>query len=429
MSNFLVHTYHNPPEKTAGSERVSSLVDHLANHEGEEIAVVTLDYCKSNGDLEPRNDNVRVVRLDPMEYSKESFVKRAMGEFLILLKIVLNARKLSAEKVLISIPSMFLMLLAPMFLNGKTLTLDVRDLVWDYLPENSFVLHFCKYILWILVRHSLKNYDLVLVTNSIQAEKLELICPKVRGRLKVVENGISRVRFDGLDKTREIIQQRSESVRRPYRISSVGNVGMSLHIETLIHAAAELQSDDFEFYIVGDGTQLNKAKKLVRNKGLTNIQFMEQLDWNKLGEYYSQSDLLYLQVHPDYNSSRPVRLYEYLATGLPIVLADRGEARNFALQFDNIFNIESCCETQLRDLLIQLKNDPPIRFYAENVQKIADEFVREDQLKREFRDAIQITIVDPLTKGKKGNILVRAIKFRSTNQYYFYLNELSRPSL
>ena len=117
---------------------------------------------------------------------------------------------------------------------------------------------------------------------------------------------------------------------------------------------------------------------------------MGQLDWNALGEYYSQSDLLYLQVHPDYNSSRPVRLYEYLATGLPIVLADRGEARDFALQFDNVFNIEPCCEIQLRDLLIQLKNNPPNCFCAENVQKIADEFIREDQLKIQFRKALKI---------------------------------------
>ena len=178
MSNLLVIAYHYPPENTAGSERVSSLVDHFANHEGEEIAVITLDYCQSNGKVESCNDDIRVVRLDPMEYSKESFFKRALGEFLNSLKIVWNARKLSAEKVLISIPSMFLMLLAPMFLNGKTLILDVRDLVWDYLPENSFALRFCKYILRILVRHSLKSYDLVLVTNSIQAEKLGINLPK-----------------------------------------------------------------------------------------------------------------------------------------------------------------------------------------------------------------------------------------------------------
>ena len=240
----------------------------------------------------------------------------------------------------------------------------------------------------------MKNYDLVLVTNSIQAEKLELICPKVRGRLKVVENGISRVRFEGLDETRSIIQQSYVKCRRPYRVSSVGNVGMSLQIETLIHAAAKLPSDEFEFYIVGDGTQLNQAKKLVQNEGLTNFQFMGQLDWNALGEYYSQSDLLYLQVHPDYNSSRPVRLYEYLATGLPVLLADGGEARNFALQFDNIFNVKPCCETQLRDLLIQLKNDPPIRFYEDNVRKIADEFIREDQLKIQLQEALKVIDIE-----------------------------------
>ena len=390
MSNLLILTYHYPPENTAGSERVSSLVQHFANHEGEEIAVVTLNYCQSNGNVEPQNDYAEVFRLNSVKYCKDSFVKRALGEFLNSLRIVWNARKLSAEKVLISIPSMFLMLLAPIFLNGKTLILDIRDLVWDYLPENSFVFRFSKSILRTLVRHSLKSYDLVLVTNSIQAEKLELIYPKIRGRLKVVENGISRVRFEGLDKTRKIIQQRSEKGRGPYKVSSVGNVGMSLHIQTLIHTAAKLPSNDFEFYIIGDGTQLDKAKKLVRRKGLKNVQFIGQLDWNALGEYYSQSDLLYLQVHPDYNSSRPVRFYEYLATGLPIVLADKGEARDFALQFDNVFHTEPCCEIQLRDLLIQLKNNPPHCFSTQNVQKIADGFIREDQLKIKFREALEL---------------------------------------
>ena len=87
MSNLLVLTYHYPPENTAGSERVSSLVDHFANHEGEEIAVITLDYCQSKGDVEPRNDNVRVVRLNSVKYCKESFIKRALGEFLNSLRI------------------------------------------------------------------------------------------------------------------------------------------------------------------------------------------------------------------------------------------------------------------------------------------------------------------------------------------------------
>ena len=56
MSSLLILTYHYPPENTAGSERVSSLVDHLVYCDGEEVAVVTLDYCQSNDDLEPRND-------------------------------------------------------------------------------------------------------------------------------------------------------------------------------------------------------------------------------------------------------------------------------------------------------------------------------------------------------------------------------------
>ena len=70
MSDLLVLTYRYPPENTTGSERVSSLVDYLANCEGEEIALVTLDYCQSNGNVELRDDYARVVRLRKFLCSK-----------------------------------------------------------------------------------------------------------------------------------------------------------------------------------------------------------------------------------------------------------------------------------------------------------------------------------------------------------------------
>ncbi len=390
MSNVTVLTYHYLPENTAGSERVASLVNYLTQCEGDEISLVTLDNYQSSCNYKSQNKKLRVFRLSSIKYSKKKFINRALGEFINSLKIVWYSRRFSAEKVLVSVPSMFLMLLAPIFLNGKILILDIRDLVWDYLPDNSLPLRLSKSILLRLIGNSLKSYDLVLVTNSIQAMRLKFINPEICGRLKVVENGISRCRFKGLDRTRKIIQKRSLKVRRPCRVSSIGNVGMSLHIETLIQTAEVLSTDDFEFYIVGDGTQLDKAKKLIREKGLQNIHLIGQLDWNELGKYYSQSDFLYLQVHPDYDSSRPVRLYEYLATGLPVILAVNGEAREFALQFENVYNVEPCCKNRLRDLLIQLSGGTPIRFCLENVQKIGSEFTREDQLKLQFKDALKV---------------------------------------
>lgn len=388
MDHWTLITYHYLPENTAGSERVDSLANYFSLHEGRDVSVITFNESETLGQARLPNSSLKIHRLNALHYDKRDFVRRAFGEICNSLRIMWYARKIASERVLISIPSMFLMLLAPTFLGGKTLVLDIRDLVWDYLPQNSLFLRCCKWILLGLVRNRLKCFELILVTNSSQAERLKLIVPSIQSRIKLVENGISRARFEGLENARSIIQKEASEVREPFTITSVGNVGMSLHIETLIQVAAELPADEFKFFIVGDGTRLQVAIDLVSEKALKNVHIIGQIDWNELSQYYASTDLLYLQVNPDYESSRPVRIYEYLATGLPIILAASGAASQLAMQFDNIFNIEACCKVQLRNLLLKLKKAPISRFCVDNVTKIAADYIRENQLQVQLKDAL-----------------------------------------
>ena len=114
-----------------------------------------------------------------------------------------------------------------------------------------------------------------------------------------------------------------------------------------------------------------------KSRKLENITFEGEVPFDSLRSYYSGSHLLFLQVHPRYSTSRPVRLYEYLATGLPILFAGTGQTLSFLKEFENIQTVEPSSPDCLREALISFtKKDK--RASPENPRKVFGRFLRED---------------------------------------------------
>ncbi len=144
-----------------------------------------------------------------------------------------------------------------------------------------------------------------------------------------IPNGIVPEDWAGLD---------GKSAREKYgvtdaqvMISYVGTVGMAHQVGVLVEAAERARSgnEDFRFFVVGDGAELETLKRWAREKGLENIQFTGLVSREAAKAFVSASDLIvvHLKESPLFKTVLPSKMFEAMAAAKPVILGVGGEAR------------------------------------------------------------------------------------------------------
>jgi glycosyltransferase involved in cell wall biosynthesis len=111
--------------------------------------------------------------------------------------------------------------------------------------------------------------------------------------------------------------------------------GLDLLLDSIEHIVKIGERRDTHFLLVGGGTELPKLQKLVVEKQLENfVTFTGQVSHDEVAAYLSQADL---GVAPDpknpmNDNSTMIKIFEYMAFGLPVVLFDLKEGRRTAGQ-------------------------------------------------------------------------------------------------
>lgn len=109
--------------------------------------------------------------------------------------------------------------------------------------------------------------------------------------------------------------------------------GLDLLAESIEHMVEREKRKDTHFVLIGGGTMLAELKELVRKKNLGDfVTFTGQLPHEEVVHYLSSADL---GVAPDpktpmNDNSTMIKIFEYMAFGLPVVLFDLKEGRHIA---------------------------------------------------------------------------------------------------
>ncbi len=118
-----------------------------------------------------------------------------------------------------------------------------------------------------------------------------------------------------------------------YLIGYVGNMNVQDGLDILLDIAQHVKSSgrrEVLFTCVGGGTELNKLKKMIEDKGLLDtVHFTGRISDEELLEILSTADVC---VNPDRPSemndiSTMIKIMEYMALGKPIVQFDSKEGR------------------------------------------------------------------------------------------------------
>lgn len=109
--------------------------------------------------------------------------------------------------------------------------------------------------------------------------------------------------------------------------------GLELLLDAIEHLVAHIGRRDTHFLLIGDGTSLDELKAIAARKQLGDyVTFTGQVKHSQVADYLAQSDM---GVAPDPKNAMNdkltmVKILEYMAFGLPIVLFDLEEGRRIA---------------------------------------------------------------------------------------------------
>lgn len=169
--------------------------------------------------------------------------------------------------------------------------------------------------------------DVVVVTNMSYKDLAVSRGGVASKNVFVVRNGPEREAF------KSVPPNPARKNGKNYLVGYVGNMSVQDGLDILLDVAQHIKDSgrrDIFFTCVGGGTELNKLKKMVEEKGLADrVHFTGRVSDGELLEILSTADVC---VNPDRPSemndiSTMIKIMEYMALGKPIVQFDSKEGR------------------------------------------------------------------------------------------------------
>lgn len=238
---------------------------------------------------------------------------------------------------------------------------EVRDLWPESLSavgvgnEKSFLHRLLKAVASFLYR---KSNHIVVVTPAFK-DYLTRHWDIPQSKISVVENGVETDLFAPREQT---ALRASLAVEEKFVVSYVGTMGMAHGLETLVNAAAVLQSarPDVVFLLVGEGADKERIKALVEQRGLHNVRFVDQQPREVIPDFIAASDacLVLLKKTDLFKTVIPTKMLEFMSCGRPVILGVEGQARQILQEANGGIAIEPENVEGLVNAVTALADDP-----------------------------------------------------------------------
>lgn len=101
--------------------------------------------------------------------------------------------------------------------------------------------------------------------------------------------------------------------------------GVAQGLIQIVDAARLLNQEDFRIVLVGDGPEKTALQQHAQFSGVRNIRFLDALPPAEMPALLASADMALVVLKTDLPGAVPSKLYEAMASGLPIVLAANGE--------------------------------------------------------------------------------------------------------
>ncbi|MCP9337189.1 glycosyltransferase family 4 protein [Stutzerimonas xanthomarina] len=345
---ILLLSFFYPPDLSAGSFRAKALVDALcARVAGEtDIDVLTTQpnryHSHASEALAVEAQGCVRIRRVQLPVHKSGFVDQAKA----FAAFALQANRIAGEDhydVVVATSSRLMTAVLGSWIARRQrarLYLDIRDIFVENLGE-LFPSPFGRAVAWTfgaLERWSIKRADKV---NLVAAGFLGYFQPKYpQQQFSVYTNGVDD---DFVDLP--LTSSGDSNADQPLRILYAGNIGDGQGLHLIIPALAQRLGAQVHFSIVGAGGRQQALRDAVAESGVENVELLAPVSRDRLLAVYRQADVLFLHLN-DFKAFRrvlPSKLFEYAATGKPILAGVAGYASEFVkAEITNTAVFEPC---------------------------------------------------------------------------------------
>ena len=328
---LLLLSFYYPPDLCAGSFRAAALVEALQGclGSGDAIDVVTTmpnRYSAFRAEAASREQSGQVsIHRIALPSHQSGFFDQAKA-FSFFLFGALRATKGERYDLVVATSSrLFTATLGAVVARraGAPLYLDIRDLFVDTMRSllRGSLRWVALPLFGLLERLTFRSAQRINLVSEGFVADVERIAPQAT--LSVYTNGIDDL----------FLQHDFSSPTRkdgaPVTICYAGNLGQGQGMERIVPELARLLGDGFRFEVIGAGGMRQRFAEL--SSGIDQIVLRDPVAREELIACYRQADILFLHLNdcPAFEKVLPSKVFEYAATGKPILAGVRGAARAF----------------------------------------------------------------------------------------------------
>lgn len=207
-------------------------------------------------------------------------------------------------------------------------TTDI-PVVFDYVDDYVAMLNsevdildndITRYIENKLFSHILMNSDLVFSISYELQENVQRLAPNTP--CEVLPNGVDDQIFpvtSSVDRP---------SLHDPVTVGFVGSFEYFIDFNLILQTANRLP--EVQFLLVGDGREFDRVDRLVQEWGINNVKLPGLVDSEDVPRYIEEMDICLntFKRVPVAHSAVPLKLFEYLAMGRPVISTSVREVQN-----------------------------------------------------------------------------------------------------
>lgn len=366
--DILIITQYFPPERGA-VRRLYEFARFFVT-QGHRVSIMTAIPNYPDGIVPPEyrgkffceeeREGIRVYRSWVLPASNNNPGRRMIGFITFLITSLINSFRIKSryDLVLASTPPVTSPVIGWLLSKIKRarFVIEVRDLQPESSEDfgnlkQSFFTRMVRRVIHSLYRRADR---IVSVTDGI-SQYLSTIGVNAE-RIVTIKSGVSN----------EFINATSNGIRKKFGwedkflVLYSGTLGWVRPLETVIEAARKLADQpDIHFVFVGDGQKKTALENMVRDYGLKNVSFTGLQPLDVIPYFLKAGDVLIesLKEVPVAKMAFPSKMYEYMASGRPIVFGARqGEALKELEIAGGALSYPSDSPDKLAELILKLRS-------------------------------------------------------------------------
>ena len=334
---LLILSFYYPPDLSAGSFRTAALVEALQAQrpEGLQIDVITTQpnryHSVSDQAAEIEDHGGLKIRRLPLPPHRSGALDQARAFTAFLRGALPEVREGEWDAVFATSSRLMTAALGAEVARrkGAPLYLDIRDLFADTMSDllsNSPLKVLLPVFRWLEAR-TFRAADRINLVSAGFLDHARAVAPGHDYR--VFTNGIDEAFLTG-NFTSEVAAGEAGAPLVLY----AGNIGDGQGLHRILPDIATRMTDRVRFRVVGDGGRRRQLESALGERALANIDLQDPVPRSELNRHYRDAGILFLHLndHAAFRKVLPSKIFEYAATGKPILAGVAGHAADFLMR-------------------------------------------------------------------------------------------------